>query len=87
MTAETLSNYSAKDLAQMAKRRGVHGWHAMRKDQLVRALVRLAAKQGRANGTAAASRRSTGAASAGRKPLGRVNVAPAKPQNGRPQNG
>jgi uncharacterized protein len=42
MTAETLNNYSAKDLAQMAKRRGVHGWHAMRKDQLVQALVRLA---------------------------------------------
>lgn len=42
MTAQTLNNYSAKDLAQMAKRRGVQGWHTMRKDQLVKALVRLA---------------------------------------------
>ena len=44
MTAETLSSKSVKDLAQMAKRRGIHGWHSMRKDQLIRALVRLAAK-------------------------------------------
>lgn len=49
MTAETLSNKSVKDLAQMAKRRGVHGWHTMRKEQLVKALVRLAARNGQAH--------------------------------------
>lgn len=79
MTAETLSNYSAKDLAQMAKRRGVHGWHAMRKDQLVRALMRLAAKSARGNGSAAASRRSSAAASPRRKPLSGSVAAAAKP--------
>jgi hypothetical protein len=42
MTASTLRNYSLKDLAQLAKRRGVNGWHAMRKDQLVRAIMRVA---------------------------------------------
>lgn len=42
MTADTLNDYSCKDLAQMAKDRGVRGWHSMRKDQLVQALVRLA---------------------------------------------
>jgi uncharacterized protein len=42
MTASTLRNYSIKDLAQLAKRRGINGWHAMRKDQLVRALLRIA---------------------------------------------
>ena len=39
MTASTLRSYSTKDLAQLAKRRGVNGWHSMRKDQLVRALL------------------------------------------------
>jgi uncharacterized protein len=40
MTATSLRAYSLKDLAQMARRRGVNGWHAMRKDQLVAVLVR-----------------------------------------------
>lgn len=39
MTPASLSSYSHKDLAQMAKRGGVRGWHSMRKDQLVKALV------------------------------------------------
>ncbi len=42
MTASTLRNYCLKDLAQLAKRLGVNGWHAMRKDQLVRAILRVA---------------------------------------------
>ena len=54
MTAETLSNKSVKDLAQMAKRQGINGWHTMRKDELVKALVRRArakaARNGQANG-------------------------------------
>jgi len=39
MTPASLSSYSHKDLAQMAKRGGVRGWHSMRKDQLVKALL------------------------------------------------
>ncbi len=39
MTPAALSSYSHKDLAQMAKRGGVRGWHSMRKDQLVKALL------------------------------------------------
>lgn len=38
MTAETLKNCNKKTLAQMAKDQGITGWHAMRKDQLIRAL-------------------------------------------------
>ena len=39
MTTSSLRAYSLKDLAKMAKQRGVSGWHAMRKDQLVAVLV------------------------------------------------
>ena len=41
MTAETLNGYSTKVLAEMAKNRGVQGWHSMRKDQLVKSLLKL----------------------------------------------
>ncbi|HJS08747.1 MAG TPA: DUF4912 domain-containing protein [Pirellulales bacterium] len=46
MTASSLRAYSLKDLAQMARRRGVNGWHAMRKDQLVAVLLRSAQRRG-----------------------------------------
>lgn len=44
MTTAALRSYSAKDLAQMARDRGVSGWHSMRKEELIRALV-LAARR------------------------------------------
>lgn len=50
VTADKLKNYTSKNLAQMAKKKGVPGWHAMRKDQLVRALVKLAKEKNAANG-------------------------------------
>jgi hypothetical protein len=48
MTAASLKDKPVRDLARLAKRQGVQGWHAMRKDELIRALVRKAraAKQG-----------------------------------------
>ena len=49
MTPATLRNYTAKDLAQIARQHGVPGWHSMRKDQLIRALTE------RPNGTKSAS--------------------------------
>ncbi len=39
MTPASLNTYSQKDLAQMARRGGVAGWHTMRKEQLVKALL------------------------------------------------
>jgi hypothetical protein len=50
MTAATLKNFSCKDLAQMAKVQGVVGWHAMRKDELVQALVKRTKQQQRQPG-------------------------------------
>lgn len=41
MTAATLKSLTLKDLAQLAKRKGVRGYQSMRKEQLVRALVKL----------------------------------------------
>ncbi len=32
MTVDTLKDCNKKDLAKMAKDRGIVGWHAMRKD-------------------------------------------------------
>jgi hypothetical protein len=48
MTAQTLRSQSLKSLTQLARKRGVQGWHAMRKDQLVRALLKGAGRNGAA---------------------------------------
>lgn len=42
ITAASLKSRSLKDLSQMAKQGGVRGWHSMRKDQLVKALLTAA---------------------------------------------
>ncbi|HEX4613118.1 MAG TPA: DUF4912 domain-containing protein, partial [Urbifossiella sp.] len=42
-TAGALSDRSKKELADLAKRKGVRGWERMGKDDLVRALNRLTA--------------------------------------------
>lgn len=44
MTPASLKSRTVKDLAQMARSRGLRGWHSMRKDQLVRALLRSVRK-------------------------------------------
>jgi transcription termination factor Rho len=42
MTAADLKSRTVRDLASMAKRKKVPGWHSMKKDELVHALVRHA---------------------------------------------
>ena len=39
MTVDSLKDCNKKVLARMAKDQGIVGWHAMRKDQLIRALT------------------------------------------------
>jgi hypothetical protein len=42
MTSASLKDKPVRDLARLAKQHGVTGWHSMRKDQLIRALLRKA---------------------------------------------
>lgn len=42
MTAASLKEKPVRDLARLARQHGVTGWHAMRKDQLIKALLRKA---------------------------------------------
>lgn len=82
MTASTLKSYTCKDLAQMARSEGVSGWHSMRKDELVAALVRVA-KRRRASGKAV-----NGKASNGKSPSGKANgttksTSPSRPSPAR----
>src|SRR5215468_11147940 len=69
MTVDALKDCNKKHLAQLAKDRGISGWHAMRKDQLIRALSAPRAssrsKSGsRPNGAASRKKPSTARASA-----------------------
>ena len=72
ITPVNLNERTRKDLEQMAKRQGISGWRNMRKDQLVRALKRRAAKA--RNGT-----RDRAVAANGSKPIGRDQMKRAKP--------
>jgi uncharacterized protein len=45
MTASMLRDRSCKDLAQLARSQGVAGWHSMRKEELVRALINHARRK------------------------------------------
>jgi hypothetical protein len=72
ITASSLKAYTAKDLAQMAKRRGVSGWHSMRKEELVKALLHVEKGNGKSaptNGEAGRNGHSAKNGS-GKKPVG-----------------
>ena len=78
MTSASLKSYSHNDLSQMAKRGGVRGWHSMRKDQLVKALL-LAAK---VKSSATGSKKSANPA---RRPSPSKSVQESRKSNGRVQ--
>ncbi len=63
MTTTALKEYTLKDLAQMAKKCGILGWHSMRKNDLIRALVRdekQGSKAALKNGTKSRATRKNG---------------------------
>ncbi len=92
MTAQAMKDCNKKFLVQLAKENGVSGWHAMRKDQLIRALVSLGSKpaaKGAAKSkgapqkskpsAASAKPHSTQAASASARKAEPVRELPARP--------
>jgi uncharacterized protein len=53
ITAEQLRTETVKKLASMAKQEGVVGWHQMRKEQLIKSLIKISGeKSARGNGIA-----------------------------------
>lgn len=100
ITASQLKLHTVKDLAEMAKRKGIPGWHAMRKQQLVDALVRSAKRDERKRSGASQGAKSTESKvnrGSGQKlrqgATARRNTEPAKPavtqnvfgKNGKPK--
>jgi hypothetical protein len=76
MTADALKHWTKRRLAQLAKEQGITGWHAMRKDQLIRALSTprprpSRAKHNPASRSAGSSSRSRSASSGGASSNGR----------------
>src|SRR6185295_6626237 len=55
MTASSLRNQSCKELSQMARAMGLAGWHSMRKDELIRALVNHARRKPKRSASGAAT--------------------------------
>src|SRR3954470_18189437 len=80
MTVDTLKDCNKKYLAQMAKTQGIVGWHAMRKDQLIRALSVPQATSKKAAGKVATAEK----ASAAPEPAPRRASVPPPPMRPMP---
>ena len=93
ITAVDLKSRSAKELATMARKKKILGWHEMRKDDLVQALVKQAKlESGKRNGcptTAAKNGHSlkNGAANGNGKTNGHGKVVNGVAKNGSAKNG
>lgn len=87
MTAAKLQSYTARDLGQMAKKKGVRGWHSMTKAQLVRALVKAGQQKSRTTTAKKASTSKNGvAAKKATKKSAKPRSKSAKEQPIRKQN-
>ena len=71
ITAATLRSHTSKDLAQMAKTNGVPGWHSMRKEQLVKALLKQAKSKSRSGKLPRGSSKSLGKPKLSKSPVAR----------------
>ena len=72
ITAASLNAQKSKELAQLAKRNGISGWHSMRKSDLIKALLKIARNE---------QRRSNTKVSTGRTPVkaGKPTAAKSRP--------
>jgi hypothetical protein len=80
MTRDQLLACSRSKLSELARRRGITGWHAMRKDELVHALEKIEKKLARANARASGR----GARGAGRKQTTNSRAPLPAPRTPRP---
>jgi hypothetical protein len=80
MTTASLREKPVRDLARMAKQHGVPGWHSMRKDQLIRALVRRAKSGLVLGGIPGASGQGVPASPPRRSPTSVAVAAPTDPE-------
>ena len=78
ITAASLNSQKSKDLAQLAKKKGIEGWHSMRKDQLVKALLKIAKQKEKAKQS---SKRPTTKRPAPTQARSKSRVAVKKPQS------
>ena len=67
----------------MAKKKGITGWHAMRKEQLVSALLKLAKQKNQSKSSGSAENGSNGRSSSKKKPRTAAPKKSAKRQNAR----
>jgi hypothetical protein len=75
ITPATLKSYTVKDLATLARKSGVSGWQSMRKEQLVKALVRVQKTKKPAPETKSKSVSKPPSAPTRREPIARNGVA------------
>jgi uncharacterized protein len=62
MNSVDLKLRTAKDLAVMAKKKNIPGWHGMRKEELIKALVKVSRMAGTVNGKIASGKPANGVA-------------------------
>jgi len=80
ITEAALQERTSRDLAQMARKKGVQGWHSMRKPQLVKALYKLAKDKDKQNKKLATAKAKSAAKPdpASNKPLISAETRPKK---------
>jgi len=79
MTVDTLKDCNKKYLAQLAKDQGIVGWHAMRKDQLIRALTMPTTQPKKSASSSAVKARPAGEAGSTTARKTTTPAAPARP--------
>lgn len=78
--SKKLRSQTAKELAAMAKKKGISGWHSMRKEELISALVELTKSK-------TAARKASGKQTSGRTANGSASTpTPTRTRKAAPQN-